>query len=208
MIKSYLYVRIFKIIWSTTALLPGSWRHFTSHPKGFFSSKLDGGEYQLQAERVVTVTCVTEPPDQNACRWVIITYELWTCLKGRVLLTGPKVWLVLKLLGEERQCCIVGAGKMIPETTSSLQICFFQFQWLFWLLSQTICLCSSQKSVTFPWGADALLSLDLKSWFSYVVPCASGAVVCSLLYWGLHSLRCLFGCFVLWITSHRKSKTT
>jgi len=33
----------------------------------------------------------------------------------------------VKLPGEERQCCIVGAGKVIPETTSSVQRRFFQF---------------------------------------------------------------------------------
>ena len=35
--------------------------------------------------------------------------------------------MVVKLTREERQCCIVGAGKVIPETTSSVQRCFFQF---------------------------------------------------------------------------------
>jgi len=33
----------------------------------------------------------------------------------------------VKLPGKERQCCIVSAGKVIPETTSSVQRWFFQF---------------------------------------------------------------------------------
>ena len=39
---------------------------------------------------------------------VIITYKLSTCLKGQVLVTGSKVWMVVKLPGEERQWCWEG----------------------------------------------------------------------------------------------------
>jgi len=35
--------------------------------------------------------------------------------------------MIVKLPGEERQCCIVGAGKVIPEATSSVQRWVFQF---------------------------------------------------------------------------------
>jgi len=35
--------------------------------------------------------------------------------------------MVVKLHGDEGKCCIVGAGKVIPEITCSVQIRFFQF---------------------------------------------------------------------------------
>ena len=48
-----------------TGLLLGSWRRFTSHLKGFFSSELDGGECQLiSREGCCSHICVIELPDQ------------------------------------------------------------------------------------------------------------------------------------------------
>ena len=60
--------------------------------------------------------------------------DLFMCQSGfsaihvsLVLVTGSRVGMDVKLPGEERQCCFVGAGKVIPETSSSVQTCFFQF---------------------------------------------------------------------------------
>jgi len=90
---------------------------------------------------------------------------------------------------------VVGAGKVIPEATSSVQRWFFQFD-IDGFLSQTICLLYAERghycpqSVPFPSDVGALLSLDLKNWLSYVAPCSCGAVVPSLLYRGPHTPRC------------------
>ena len=130
---------------------------------------------------------------------VIITYELSTCLKGWVLVTSSKVWMVVKLPGEERQCCIVGAGKVIPETIFCVQRCFFSFNIdgfldsslkLTFFFVQNVDITVLKRVSPFPWDVGALLSLDLKGWLSCVVPHAYGAVVWSLLYRGLHASRC------------------
>ena len=110
---------------SGTGLL-GSWRRFTFHLKGFFSSELDGGEYHLiSGECCYSHMCHWPPLTNMHFVRVIITSELSTCLKGWALVTGYKVWRIVKLPGEEWQWCIVGPGKVIPETTSSVSRCFF-----------------------------------------------------------------------------------
>ena len=86
-----------------TRLLIGSWRRFTSHPKGFFSSKLDGGEYQLISRESCYSHVSLNPLTNMHVVWVIITSELSTCLKGLDVVTGSKVWMAVKLPGEVKR---------------------------------------------------------------------------------------------------------
>ena len=88
----------------------------------------------------------------------------------------------MKLPGEERQCCFVAAGKVIPEASSSVQTWFFQFNIDAFIDSSLKPSVFSVQSVPFPSDGGALLGLDLKRWLSYVVPCSCGAVVRSLLH--------------------------
>ena len=62
----------------------------------------------------MTVTCHWTP--WPMCKSLVInTSELSTCLTGRVLVTGSKVWVIVKMPWEERQCCIVGAGMVVQR---------------------------------------------------------------------------------------------
>ena len=63
-----------------TGLLLGSWRRFTSHPTGFFSSELDGGEYQLiNREGRYSHVSLNPLTSVHVIR-VIVTSELSACL--------------------------------------------------------------------------------------------------------------------------------
>ena len=82
---------------SATGLLFGSWRRFSSHPKGFFSSKLDGWDYQLiSREGPFTLGRSLQSYDHCVLQHVttvILTYKLSTCLKEQALFTASKVWM-------------------------------------------------------------------------------------------------------------------
>jgi len=74
-----IHVMVILRVWKrATGLLLGSWRCFNSHRKGFFSSELHGGEYQL-ISRAVRYNHVSLNPLTNvrAVR-VIINSELFT----------------------------------------------------------------------------------------------------------------------------------
>ena len=91
-----------------TGLLLRSWRCFTSHPKRLL---------QFWARWKGSKLISREGHYSHMCHWpmtiitIIITSESSTCLKGRVSVIGSKVWMVVKPPGEERQCCIIGAGR-------------------------------------------------------------------------------------------------
>ena len=83
----------------------------------------------------------------------------------------------MKLPEEERQCCNVGAGMVIPEATSSVQRWFFHFNidgFLDSFLKPSVFSVQNVDitvlGVPFPSDVGALLGLDLKRWLSYVVP--------------------------------------
>jgi len=64
----------------------GNWDSwiFIFHLKCFFSSKIDGGEYQLiNRDGCYSHVSLKSPTNMHVV-WVIITYELSTCLRGRV----------------------------------------------------------------------------------------------------------------------------
>lgn len=84
-----------------TGLLLGSCRRFTSHPKGFFSPKLHGGEYQLISSRVFAVWTIG-PCDS---RWVSL---LWH---------PTKFWKELEIL----LTCKVPRGLALSASVCSLK---------------------------------------------------------------------------------------
>ena len=185
-------IQVLEALRAVSELVSVSWRRFTSHPRGFFSSKPEGSCRLFNS--------VWECP----YRVVKDTCEFWMSeLLGPLVGCWPnRPTCGLLGLGEPRcECflsCLLSQRVMQVMSLCSKTIVPVWQRWIVLLLFQTIGLlwprwehCCLQRKYISTSDVNGQQSLDLRSWSSCVVPFIYGKLVlfpqwtnlCSCMLW-------------------------